>query len=57
MVDEIFDRQYRSGREALNNSLADAFARIGSTISDTFRVARKIHYSAPWQKRSDATCG
>ena len=57
MIDEFIDRQHRAGREALNNSLDNAFARIGSAVSETFRVSRRIHYSAPWQKRSDATCG
>ena len=57
MIDEIFDRQYQAGRDALNASIANAFARFGRSIGDAFQVLNKIEYDAPWaSKRKSARC-
>lgn len=51
MIDEIFDRQYQAGRAALNQSIANAFARCANAIGNAFRVLNRIEYQAPWAAR------
>ena len=51
MIDEIFDRHYQSGREALNESIAGAVARFGRAFGNAFEVLNKIEYQAPWAGR------
>ena len=48
MLDEIFDRQYQSGREALNASLGSGLGRLGKAVSDAFEVLVNIEYQSPW---------
>jgi len=48
MVDEIFDRHYQAGRDALNASLGNFFGRFGHAIGNSFRVLNRIEYSTPW---------
>ena len=45
MRDEIYDRDYQSGREALHNGIDRLIAGIGLT----FRVASQIQFNAPWR--------
>lgn len=52
MIDEIFDRQYQAGRDALNATIANAFARFGRTLGHAFQVLNKIEYDAPWTSKS-----
>ena len=52
MIDEIFDRQYQAGRAELNAGLDRAFATIGRTLGDSFRVFHRIQWSAPWTAKS-----
>ena len=57
MIDEIFDRHYQAGREALNESIAGAFARFGRAFGNAFEVLNKIEYQAPWAaKNQRARC-
>jgi hypothetical protein len=57
MVDEIFDRQYRASREALNGSLAETFVQLRHAIGNAFEVLVKIEYQAPWTaKQTRARC-
>jgi len=57
MIDEIFDRQYQAGRDALNASIANGFARFGRAVGDAFQVLNKIEYDAPWSRnRKSAHC-
>jgi hypothetical protein len=57
MIDEIFDRQYQAGREALNDSIAAAVARFGRAFGNAFEVLNKIEYQAPWAaSRKRAPC-
>jgi hypothetical protein len=51
MIDEIFDRQYRAGRDALNESIAGLFARFGQAFGNAFKVLNKIEYEAPWSTK------
>ena len=52
MIDEIFDRQYRTGRADLNRALLDIASRLGKSVSDAFKVLNRIEYSAPWTART-----
>jgi hypothetical protein len=45
MRDELFDRDYQAGREALN----DGFDRLFSGIERTLRVLYSIQFDAPWK--------
>lgn len=58
MFDEIFDRNYQSGRFGLNADLGRAFERAAQTVNTTFGALARIQFDAPWAKRSgDAHCG
>jgi hypothetical protein len=57
MIDEIFDRQYQAGRDALNASIANGVARFASAFGNAFKVLNKIEYDAPWTaRRTHARC-
>ena len=49
MRDEIFDREYQAGREALNNGIDRLFASIGRSL----RVLNSIQFDAPWKQDAD----
>ncbi len=48
MRDEIYDREYQAGRDALN----DGIDRLFAGISDTFRLLSAIQFNAPWQREA-----
>ena len=48
MIDEIFDRHYQAGRDALNESVTNGFPRLGRAFGNAFKVLNKIEYDAPW---------
>jgi len=52
MIDEIYDRQYQVGREALNASIAGLLRRLGDATGNAFKVLNRIEYSAPWSIQS-----
>lgn len=57
MIDEIFDRHYQAGRDALHESIANVFARVGRAFGNSFKVLNKIEYEAPWTaKQKRARC-
>jgi hypothetical protein len=57
MVDEMFDRQYRAGREQLNAAIASAFRRFARTVDSAFEALVKIEYESPWTaKRKRVRC-
>ena len=45
MRDEIFDREYQAGRDALN----DGIDRLVAGTMQTFRVLAAIQFNAPWR--------
>ncbi len=47
MRDEIFDREYQAGRDALH----DGIDRLVAGTMQTFRLLAAIQFSAPWQSR------
>ena len=48
MIDEIYDREYRAARDALNLAIITAFSRLGNAVSNAFKVLNRIEYSSPW---------
>lgn len=46
MRDEMFDRDYQAGRDALHDGLDNLFAAIGSA----FRTFHDIQFRAPWRR-------
>jgi hypothetical protein len=52
MVDEIYDRHYREGRNELNAFLVHGLRRLGRAIGNAFEVLVKIEYQEPWKAKS-----
>ncbi|HET7317484.1 MAG TPA: hypothetical protein VFI88_08680 [Sphingomicrobium sp.] len=52
MIDEIFDRTYRSGRSHANAAVEIAFKRIARAVAIVFAVQHRIEFAAPWQKHT-----
>lgn len=52
MVDEIFDRHYREGRNALNAALEHGFGRLAHAVRNAFEVLVNIEYHEPWKTKS-----
>jgi hypothetical protein len=48
MIDEIYDRNYRAGRDQLNSAIFDLIRRFGGAVGNAFSVLNRIEYSAPW---------
>ena len=57
MMDEIFDRNYQSGRTDLNAGLDRGFGRIADTVGKSLKVLHRIEWSAPWAAGSKDQCG
>ena len=45
MRDEVYDRDYQAGRDALHNGID----RLADGIGQTFRLLSEIQFSAPWR--------
>lgn len=48
MRDELFDRDYQDGREALNQGID----RLLNNIMDGFRTFAAIQFAAPWKEQT-----
>lgn len=48
MVDEMFDRDYQSGREELNDGIDRGIAGFIAGLRTAFEVLHRIQWSAPW---------
>lgn len=48
MRDEIFDRDYQTGRDVLNRGID----RLINGIGDAFRVLHAIQFDAPWKRQA-----
>ena len=49
MRDEIFDREYQAGRDALHDGIDRLIAGIGRSL----RVLYSIQFDAPWKHEAD----
>jgi hypothetical protein len=57
MRDEIFDRDYQSGRAELHAGIDRAIANIGRSLGDSLKVLHRIEWSAPWQAKPGRRTG
>ena len=57
MIDEIFDRQYQSGRADMNAGIDRLVHRVGTAVSDTFASIRRVQFDAPWTSNKRVRCG
>ena len=48
MMDEIFDRNYQSGRAQLNDGIDRAVHHVAQTIGASLKALHRIEWSAPW---------
>lgn len=46
MRDEIYDREYQAGRDALH----DGIDRLIAGIGQTFRLMTAIQFNSPWNR-------
>ena len=51
MRDEIFDREYQAGRDALH----DGIDRLISGMARSLRVLNSIQFDAPWKHDAEAS--
>lgn len=56
MIDEIFDRQYQSGRKDLHDGIDRLVRRAGGAIADTFKTIQRVQFDAPWTKTNRTGC-
>jgi len=52
MIDEIFDRHYREGRNELNAAIVSGLSRLRRAVGNAFEVLNRIEYSAPWAAKA-----
>jgi hypothetical protein len=52
MVDEMFDRDYQSGRAELNDGIDRGVAKFTAGIRAAFETMHRIQWSAPWAPRT-----
>ncbi len=52
MIDEIFDRNYQAGRDALNASMISALGSVAQAVGNAFKVLNRIEYDAPWRAKA-----
>ncbi len=50
MRDELFDREYQEGREAMNQGIDRLLAKIMAG----FRTLAAIQFAAPWKEEVDS---
>ncbi len=56
MIDEIFDRQYQSGRKELHDGIDRLVKQVGRGLADTFKTIQRVQFDAPWAKDGRANC-
>jgi hypothetical protein len=57
MVDEIWDRQYQSGRAQLHDGFGRLVEKVRCSVATTFKSVHAIQFDAPWAPRSkDVGC-
>ena len=57
MRDEMFDRDYKSGRDQLNSGIDRVIANLGSTLGDSLKLLHHIEWSAPWNAKTNRRAG
>jgi hypothetical protein len=52
MVDEIYDRHYQEGRQALHDGLDRLFGWIGGELGKSLAAIHRFEWDAPWSRRA-----
>jgi hypothetical protein len=55
MIDEIFDRQYQSGRAQLNAGIGHLFGSIGRELGKSMAAIHRFEWNAPWVNSKQST--
>ena len=55
MIDEIFDRQYQSGRAQLNAGIEHLFSSIGRELGKSLSAVHRFEWNAPWASPKKST--
>jgi hypothetical protein len=55
MRDELFDRDYQSGREALHDGIDRLARRVAAFLRATGEAQHRAEWSAPWRRQNDRT--
>ena len=50
MRDELYDRDYQAGRDALH----DGLDHLGRSFMTAFRTLTAIQFAAPWRRKSQS---
>ncbi len=50
MADEIFDREYQSGRASLHDGIDALMRHVRDAIAPIFIAMRRIEWDAPWDR-------
>ena len=50
MRDEIYDREYQTGRAELHTEIDRAILRLGRLLAATFDTLHAIRWAAPWRE-------
>jgi hypothetical protein len=53
MRDEMYDREYQAGRDALHDGIDRLIAGIGRSL----RVLHSIQFDAPWKRDAEGAAG
>ena len=54
MTDEMFDRTYQSGREAMNNGIDEAVRLFLLNMRHSFKRLNALRWQAPWDRQTTA---
>jgi hypothetical protein len=49
MRDEIFDRDYQQGRDAMNDGIDRGLARLAAHLRTVGETLHRVQWSAPWR--------
>ena len=49
MMDEMFDRNYQSGRDALNHGIDHGLRAFVAGVRASFETLNRIQWDAPWK--------
>ena len=55
MVDEMFDRNYQSGRAELNAGIDSGIASFVAAMRNGFETLHRIQWDAPWSRKAART--
>ncbi len=57
MRDELYDRDYQSGRAELHDGIDRLLARLANGLRVTFEAIHRVEWSAPWKAQGKDRTG